>query len=144
MRRSKSLKRGATDYVLKQHPDRLVAAVRRALTEAGERLARKHAEEELNRRDVLLRQIMENVEDLIAVVDLQGRRLLSSPSYQKLFGDNYSTANSHFLSEVHDDDKKRVQHNFEQTVAVGAGRRVEYRLVLPDNSIRYMEAVRGA
>ena len=81
-----SLKRGATDYVLKQFPDRLVAAVRRALIEAGDRAARHHAEKELERRDVLLRQIMENVEDLIAVVDFQGHRLISSPSYQKLFG----------------------------------------------------------
>ena len=34
-----SLKNGATDYVLKQNPDRLVAAVRRALVEARERAA---------------------------------------------------------------------------------------------------------
>ena len=42
-----SLKRGATDYVLKQHSHRLVPAVRRALVEATERKERKHAQEEL-------------------------------------------------------------------------------------------------
>ncbi|MGB8353517.1 MAG: PAS domain S-box protein [Chthoniobacteraceae bacterium] len=135
-----SLKRGATDYVLKQFPDRLVAAVRRALVEAGDRAARHHAEEELKRRDVLLRQIMENVEDLIAVVDFNGRRMISSPSYQKLFGLNSSMVGSDFLSEVHPEDKRRVQNNFAQTIAAGVGRRVEYRIVLSDGGLLYMEA----
>jgi len=135
-----SLKNGATDYVLKQNPDRLVTAVRRALVEADERAARKHAEEELHRRNELLRQIMENVEDLIAVVDFDGKRMLSSPSYQKLLGESSLITGVDFLIEVHPDDKKRVQNNFRQTVAVGAGRRVDYRLVLSDNTVRYMEA----
>ena len=45
-----SLKRGATDYVLKQKLERLAPAVRRALTEAHQRLERKKAEEELTRK----------------------------------------------------------------------------------------------
>ncbi len=45
-----SLKRGATDYVLKQKLERLAPAVRRALAEARQRLERKQAEEELARR----------------------------------------------------------------------------------------------
>jgi len=55
-----SLKHGATDYVLKHWPERLVPAVRRALQEAQERLQRKRAETELIRRENIsgiLRQI---------------------------------------------------------------------------------------
>jgi light-regulated signal transduction histidine kinase (bacteriophytochrome) len=44
------LKRGATDYVLKQHIERLAPAVRRALIEAAERKERRRAEEELARK----------------------------------------------------------------------------------------------
>lgn len=44
-----ALRRGATDYILKHNTMRLAAAVRRALHEAGEQRARKHAEEELIR-----------------------------------------------------------------------------------------------
>lgn len=135
-----SLKQGATDYVLKQHPDRLVSAVRRALDEARLKAERKEAEEELHRRDALLRQIMENVEDLIAVVDFDGKRMLCSPSYLKLFGEAAPVTGSNILSEVHPDDKKRVQITFRQTVATSVGRRVEYRVVLADGSLRYMEA----
>jgi two-component system cell cycle sensor histidine kinase/response regulator CckA len=43
------LKRGATDYVLKQRPARLVAAVRAIFTAAEERERRKKSEEELKR-----------------------------------------------------------------------------------------------
>lgn len=42
-----TLKRGATDYVLKQHLERLPPAVRRAIVEAAERRERKRAEEQL-------------------------------------------------------------------------------------------------
>ncbi len=45
-----SLKRGATDYVLKQSLERLPPAVRRALAEARQRLERKQAQEELARK----------------------------------------------------------------------------------------------
>jgi two-component system cell cycle sensor histidine kinase/response regulator CckA len=43
------LKRGATDYVLKQRPARLVAAVRSVFSAADERERRKKSEEELER-----------------------------------------------------------------------------------------------
>lgn len=45
-----SLKRGATDYVLKHKLDRLPPAVRRALAEARQRRESKQAEEELARK----------------------------------------------------------------------------------------------
>lgn len=45
----KALRNGATDYILKQNPARLASAVRRALTEAEARKARRRAESELIR-----------------------------------------------------------------------------------------------
>lgn len=45
-----TLKGGATDYVLKERLTRLVPAASRALREAQERLARKKAEEQLQKR----------------------------------------------------------------------------------------------
>lgn len=42
-----SFKRGATDYVPKQRMDRLPAAIQRARAEAGERIARRQAEQRL-------------------------------------------------------------------------------------------------
>lgn len=47
------LRAGATDYVLKEHLERLLSAIRRALREAAERAARRLAEEEVRKaRDI--------------------------------------------------------------------------------------------
>lgn len=52
-----TLKKGATDYVLKHRLSRLVPSVQRALREAGERVERKRAEEELRRSHEQLRAL---------------------------------------------------------------------------------------
>jgi len=135
-----SLKNGATDYILKQRPERLVAAVRRALKDAAARRAREHMADELRQRDALLRNIMENVEDLVSVVDLQGRLILSSPSHRKLFGMTTPAVGSDFLAQIHVDDQDRIKTLFEAAIAEGSSRAVEYRLKLPDNTVRFLEA----
>ncbi|MDR3401514.1 MAG: PAS domain S-box protein [Chthoniobacter sp.] len=135
-----SLKNGATDYILKQRPERLVAAVRRALKDAAGRRARERMAEELRQRDGLLRNIMENVEDLVSVVDLTGRLILSSPSHRKLFGMASPAVGSDFLAHVHPHDQERIKSLFECAIEEGSSRAVEYRLQLPDNSTRFLEA----
>src|SRR2546422_4788571 len=77
-----SLKRGATDYVIKQRPERLGPAVRRAIQEVRDRTERRRIEEQLRKQDELFRRITSSVEDLIPVLGLDGRRVFNSPSYQ--------------------------------------------------------------
>ena len=134
-----SLKNGATDYILKQRPERLVAAVRRALKDSMARAAREHMEEELRQRDVLLRNIMENVEDLVAVIDPEERVILSSPSHRRLFGPATPSAGSDFFGSVHPRDCDRVRAALQRALQEGSSRQVEYRLVLPDLSERTLE-----
>lgn len=53
--------------------------------------------------------ITENAEDLIAIVDLQNRRLYSSPSYGRILGytaEEPKAAES--LGQVHQEDRARV------------------------------------
>ncbi|MEZ0256422.1 MAG: PAS domain S-box protein, partial [Chthoniobacter sp.] len=135
-----SLKNGATDYILKQRPERLVAAVRRALRDAAARRARERMAAELRERDALLRNIMENVEDLVSVVDLEGRLILSSPSHRKLFGMAAPAAGSNFLAHIHPSDQYLIKTTFQHVVEEGASRPVVYRLLLPDQSVRHLEA----
>lgn len=135
-----SLRNGATDYILKQRPERLVAAVRRALRDAAARRSRERMAEELRQRDALLRNIMENVEDLVSVVDLEGRLILSSPSHRKLFGMAAPATGTDFLTHVHPGDHERVQAALEMALRDGSSRPVVYRLQLPDASVRYLEA----
>ena len=65
----------------------------------------------------LSRMIRENAADMIAVVDVNGRRLYNSPSYEKVLG--YSTEElerTDSFEQIHPDDRELVQ-------AGGASRR---------------------
>src|SRR3954470_11706551 len=59
-----SLKAGATDYVLKMLPERLVPAIRRAAEEAEEKRQRRKVETELVRREKYFRSLTENALDI--------------------------------------------------------------------------------
>ena len=71
-----SLKAGATDYILKQKRDRLPAAVRRAVTEAGERAKRQTAEEELRRSEKQYRLLFQGNPHPMWVCDLETLTIL--------------------------------------------------------------------
>ena len=64
-----TLKKGATDYVLKQRLSRLVPSVRRALKEAEERASRAHAEEALRQSEERHRVLLEINNAIIAKLD---------------------------------------------------------------------------
>lgn len=81
-----SMKRGATDYVLKHRLERLVPAVRRAVREARERAERARAEEELRESHALLRSIVEGTTDPIFVKDAEGRYLLVNSACAEVMG----------------------------------------------------------
>ena len=77
-----SLKTGATDYVVKQRPRRLVAAVRRALQEAQDRDQRKRAEETIREQAALL----DKAHDAIIVCDLADHITFWNRSAERIYG----------------------------------------------------------
>ncbi len=86
------------------------------------------------------RLIVENSEDLFAVLDLDGRRLYNSPSYALLFGDVDHMNGSDSFAEIHPDDRESVKTAFRETVQTGRSHRLSFRFVLADGSIRVMES----
>jgi PAS domain S-box-containing protein len=102
--------------------------------------ARKRAEEGLRQSEEQFRLIMENLADLVAVLDLDGRRLYNSPSYQSILSDPEKLRGSYSFEEVHPEDKLRVQQAFAETVRTGVGQRLEYRLVDPSGRTRHIES----
>ena len=135
-----SLKEGAVDYVLKDRWSRLPAAVRRAMREAQERAERRRVEEELRQGEELFRKIMENVDDLVTVQDVEGHRVFTSSSYRHVLGDPAALVGTDAFAEIHPEDKERIQRIFGETVATGVGQRAEYRFLLRDGTICYIES----
>ncbi len=84
---------------------------------------------QLVEREELFHLISENAADMIAVVDMEGRRLYNSLSYQKALG--YSPeelqASSSF-EQIHPDDRERVKKAAEEARRSGIGKTLEYRL----------------
>lgn len=102
--------------------------------------ARRSAEEALRRSEEQFRLIMENLADLVAVLDLDGRRLYNSPSYGGILGDPDRLRGSSSFEEVHPDDVARVQQAFQETVCTGSGHRLEYRLLDQNGEPRHIES----
>ncbi|MBM2841271.1 MAG: hybrid sensor histidine kinase/response regulator [Bacteroidetes bacterium] len=131
---------GATDYVLKDRLARLGPAVRRALAETAEHEKRMEAERRLRESEEQFRLITENMADLVAVLDLEGKRLYNSPSYATLLGSPESLRGTDSFTEVHPDDRQRISKVFDETVRTGKGQRTEYRLSSKDNKVRFIES----
>ena len=101
---------------------------------------RQVANEHLRKSEEQFRLIAENVADMIAVVDLEGRRIYNSPSYRNILGDPESLKATDAFQEIHPDDVARVRRVFQETVRTGIGQRIEYRFLLRDGSIRDIDS----
>ena len=100
----------------------------------------KLTEDKLRESQELFRAIVENVGDLVAVLDIDGRRIYNSPSYKPLFREEDIRQGSNSFLEIHPEDRERIKEIFRRTVATGVGERAEFRFVLKDGSIRHMES----
>lgn len=102
--------------------------------------SRKMAEQSLRKTEEMFRLITENVSDLISVSDARGKRLYASANYKTVLGDPKSLVGTDSFDHIHPDDLERVREVFEQTIRSGTGKRIEYRLLLPDGTTRYIES----
>ncbi len=91
-----SLKTGATDYVVKQRPRRLVAAVRRALHDAQERFRRLAAEQKIREQAALL----DKAQDAIIVCDLEDRVTYWNRSATRIYGWSLNEALGRRIGEL--------------------------------------------
>lgn len=101
---------------------------------------RKHLEETLREREEFFRLITENMSDMIAVLNPEGRRLYNSPSYSAILGDPSRMVGSDSFAEIHPEDREAIERVFKETVETGTGQRAEFRFLCPDGSVRFMES----
>jgi len=134
------VKLGANDYVPKAELIRLAPVIERELRNAEAQLHQAVTESNLHESQALFRTIVENVGDLVAVLDTDGQRIYNSPTYGPLFRERDIREGSSSFMEVHPDDRERIQALFRKTVATGIGECAQFRFVLKDGSIRFMES----
>ncbi|HEX2650124.1 MAG TPA: diguanylate cyclase [Burkholderiales bacterium] len=86
-----------------------------------------------------LGMVLDNMSDLVAMLDTEGRRIYNSPSYRAVLGDQPTNGSDSF-KEIHPEDREQVRRVFRETVASGVGQRMQYRFLLPDGAVRYIES----
>ena len=92
-------------------------------------------------RDQLFQLITENAADMIAVIDVNGRRLYNSPAYFKILG--YTPEEliaTSPLEQIHPDDRAQLLRAAEKARESGRGERMEYRIQHKDGSWRVLES----
>lgn len=97
---------------------------------------------EASKREEIFRAVTENAADMIALVDIKGRRLYNSPAYKRILG--YSPAElseTSSFEQIHPDDRFRVLEAARQARESGVGERLEYRIRHKDGSWRVLESV---
>jgi diguanylate cyclase (GGDEF)-like protein/PAS domain S-box-containing protein len=99
--------------------------------------ARQHEE--------LFQIVTENAADMIALVDVKGRRLYNSPAYKRILG--YSAAElgeTSAFEQIHPDDRFRVLEASREARETGVGKRLDYRVKHKDGSWRVLESIASA
>src|SRR5260221_7769544 len=100
----------------------------------------RRGEEQMRESEERFRLIAENVGDLVALVDTEGRRIYNSPSWRSVFTDDRVQPGTDSFKEIHPEDRERVKAVFRETVETGVGRRIEFRFLLSDGSLRHIQS----
>jgi len=138
----RALKNGATDYVLKSNMVRLPVAVERALSDANERRERLKMEAELRAARKRLEGIAKSLPDMLWSVELPGERILYlGPTSSAIFGrspEEFLRDPNLRVDVVHPDDRRRVLEAWRALITDGQSYDVEYRVVLPDGRVHWV------
>ncbi|MCX7168713.1 MAG: PAS domain S-box protein, partial [Proteobacteria bacterium] len=90
------------------------------------------------------RLITENAGDLIAMLDVEGRWLYSSPSYRRLLAEPSLQSGISAIASVHQNDRDAVRAQLKKAVDSGESQEFLYRLVALDGSAYEFQATVNA
>ena len=97
---------------------------------------------EFRKKDEIFQAVTENAADMIALVDVKGRRLYNSPAYKRVLGYSPSElSETSSFEQIHPDDRMRVLEAAREARESGVGRQLEYRIKHKDGSWRVLESV---
>jgi PAS domain S-box-containing protein len=141
-----ALKIGATDYVLKTRLSRLVPSVLRALREATEKAERKRAEESLRQSEAYLAEAQRlSHTGSFGWRPSTGELLWSEETFRIFHYDRATKPTVELvIQRVHPDDAALVKQTIERASQDGKDFEHEYRLAMPDSSVKYVHVMAHA
>lgn len=145
------MKAGASDFVLKKHLSRLGASVKQILearvtaeVPAPEPKSTRSQEQQAEKGETdLFRQIVEHSPDLIAVLNLDGRREYNNPLYNDILEDPDILVGTDSFLDILPEDRERIRAMFQGVIQRGKGERTEYRLMDKNGDTRFIQSCSG-
>jgi PAS domain S-box-containing protein len=137
---SECFHRGAADFISKKMYPRIGSAVRRALAKKEAPGPEHHPAPKTEGPTPLISSVFESIGDLVAIVDLEGRRLYNSPSYRYLLEDPEELRGTDSFMDIHPEDREKVKRAFHEVIRTGHGKQLEYRLMGIDGELRFIES----
>jgi len=93
------------------------------------------------KREELFRIVAENAADMIALVDVKGRRLYNSPAYEKMLGyTSEELAKTSAFEQIHPEDRMKVLEASREARRTGEGQKLEYRIKHKNGSWKILES----
>jgi PAS domain S-box-containing protein len=144
-----SLKAGATDYVLKDRPARLVPAIRRALKEAHIAATREQIQEQLRFSADALKTSVLRYENLVNSIDgivWQGdfpslRFTFVSQQSERLLGypaERWTDEATFWQDHIHAGDLDRIMDILQRLTTNHRHRNIEYRMIAADGRVIWL------
>src|SRR6201997_2793174 len=94
------------------------------------------------KNEELFQIVTENAADMIALVDVKGRRLYNSPAYKRILGYSPSElGQTSSFEQIHPDDRFKVLEAAREARATGVGKKLEYRIRHRDGTWRVVESL---
>ncbi len=136
-----AMKRGATDYVVKQRLDRLPMVVTRALAEAAERAERKRAEKALRESEDRFRVMADSAPALIWVNGPDGACQFVNDAYTRFFGrTREEVLGFGWAPSAHPEDQNHYVQEYLRTVRKRCRFEAQARFVSADGSYRWLHS----
>lgn len=135
------IKRGASDYVLKDRLGRLPQAVKAALEQRELKARTKEMQKALESNEMRFRSLVQNSRDVVAVIDAKGKVSYVSPTVAELTGfQPEEVIGDSGFDYIHPDDQPHIAQHFAELLESPQGTRtVEVRTRTKDGEWRWIE-----
>jgi PAS domain S-box-containing protein len=138
------MKAGAHDYVPKNDLARLVPVIQRERYEAVIRRERRQSDEALRESEERLRLALDVARMGTWDWNMVTNQAVWSEGLKRIYGydpaGNSPTTYEEFLQSIYPDDREYVLHTLERSVVDGVAHEIEFRIVRPDGSIKWITA----